>query len=108
VLEDSTELDLPIVSDETLSVRQHDVDLVTLISKLDRRGHSTIGVDVEIRRLLRQIFKLLTIQQRSVHKEASDTVAGMTKPIAGSIRQSPEKVVGESGNPAFARQIITN
>src|SRR3984885_5332740 len=52
-LEDVVDLDLPIVSDETLRVRRHDLNLVTLVSELGRRDHSAIRVDVKIRRLLR-------------------------------------------------------
>jgi hypothetical protein len=52
-LEDTVNLDLPIVSYEMLSVRWDDLDSATLVGELDRCGHSAIGVDVEIRRLLR-------------------------------------------------------
>jgi hypothetical protein len=46
-LEDAVDFDLPIVSDETPSVRRHDLDLATLISELGRRGHPAFGVEVK-------------------------------------------------------------
>jgi hypothetical protein len=53
VLEDPVDLDLPKVSNESLSVRRHDLHSMTFVSELAGRGHSAIGYDVEIRRLLR-------------------------------------------------------
>jgi hypothetical protein len=47
------DFDLPKISNETLSVRRHDLDSVILVSELGRRGQPTIGVYVEVRRLLR-------------------------------------------------------
>jgi hypothetical protein len=52
-LEVAVKLDLPIVSYEMPNVRWDDLDSVTLVGELSRRGYSAIGVDVEIRRLLR-------------------------------------------------------
>jgi hypothetical protein len=51
---------LRIASNETPSVRRHDLDLVILVSELGGRGHSAIGVDVEIGRLLRHYDLLLS------------------------------------------------
>ena len=61
-MEGAVDFDLPIVSNETLSVRRHDLDLVTLVSELGRRDYSAIRVDVEIRRLLRHCELLLVIR----------------------------------------------
>jgi hypothetical protein len=52
VLEDAVNLDLPVVADETGSVRRHDLNLVTDVGKLSRRSHSAIGIDAEIWRVL--------------------------------------------------------
>jgi hypothetical protein len=52
-LEDPVNLDLPEVAYEMFAVRRDDLDLVTLVSEMGRRGHSAIGVDAEIWRLLR-------------------------------------------------------
>jgi hypothetical protein len=41
-------------------VRQHDFELATIVSELGGRGHSAVGVDVEIRRLLRRYGLLLS------------------------------------------------
>ena len=61
-LEDVVDLDLPIVSYETPSVRRHDLDLATLVSEPGRRGHPAFGVDVKIRRLLRHRELLMPMQ----------------------------------------------
>ena len=65
-MEGAVDFDLPIVSNETLSVRRHDLDLVTLVSELGRRDYSAIRVDVEIRRLLRHCELLLVIRFASL------------------------------------------
>jgi hypothetical protein len=52
-LEDAVNLHLPIVAYEMPEVSRDDLDSATLVSELGRRGHSAIGVDVEIWRLLR-------------------------------------------------------
>jgi hypothetical protein len=52
-LQDAVNFDLPIVTYEMRSVRRDDLDSATVVGELGRCGHSAIGVDVEIRRLLR-------------------------------------------------------
>jgi hypothetical protein len=52
VLEDAVNFDLPVFADEMVGVRRHDLNLVTDVSKLSRRGHSVIGIDAEIWRVL--------------------------------------------------------
>lgn len=43
MLENAVNLDLPVVADETGSVRRHDLNLVTDVSILSRRGQSAAG-----------------------------------------------------------------
>jgi hypothetical protein len=43
-LEYPVDLDLPVVSYETRSVRRHDLDLVTIVGELGNRVHSAIWV----------------------------------------------------------------
>jgi hypothetical protein len=50
---DTVDFDLPVVTDEMLLVRRHDLDLVTLVSELVRPCHFTIWVEVEIWRVFR-------------------------------------------------------
>jgi hypothetical protein len=50
-LEDAVDLDLPILSNKTRSVRWHDLDSLTVVNEPGRLGHSAIHVDVEIQRL---------------------------------------------------------
>ena len=52
MLEDAVNLDMPVFADEIVSVRRHNLNLVTDVSKLSRRGHSAIGIDAEIWRVL--------------------------------------------------------
>jgi hypothetical protein len=53
VLQNAVNLDLPIDAYEMPSVRRDDLDSVTVVGELGRRGHFAIRVDVEIWRLLR-------------------------------------------------------
>ena len=52
MLENAVNFDLPVFADEMVSVRRHDLNLVTEVGKLSRRGHSAIGIDAEIWRVL--------------------------------------------------------
>jgi hypothetical protein len=52
VLETAVNFDLPVFADEMVSVRRHDLNLVTEVGKLSKRGHSAIGIDAEIWRVL--------------------------------------------------------
>jgi hypothetical protein len=52
VLETAVNFDLPVFADEMVSVRRHDLNLVTDVDKLSRRGHPAIGIDAEIWRVL--------------------------------------------------------
>src|ERR1700730_8028950 len=47
-LEDAVDLDLPILSNKTRSVRGHDLDSLTVVNEPGRLGHSAIRVDVEL------------------------------------------------------------
>jgi hypothetical protein len=47
-LEDAVNLDLPIVPYEMPGVSRDELDSATLVGEMGRRGHSAIGVDVEI------------------------------------------------------------
>jgi len=43
----AVDLDLPVIADEIRSVRRHDLNLVSVVSELGRRGHSAIGSMLE-------------------------------------------------------------
>ena len=56
-----------------LSVRWNDLDSATLVSELGKCGHSAIGVDVEIWRLLRHYDLLIVEAKRLAHCLATNT-----------------------------------
>jgi hypothetical protein len=58
-LKDAVNLDLPIVAYEMPGVRRDDLDLVTVVNELGRRGHSAIRIDAEIWRISRHLDLVL-------------------------------------------------
>jgi hypothetical protein len=102
VLEDTVDLDLPVFADEMERVRRHDLNLVTDVDKLSRRGHSAIGIDAEIWCVLWHLD--LSIDRERIQNQKKTYSKFLPASIAAS--ESPEFVSERHNSDTYPGHLV--